>query len=80
MTPTARKGVGGGGCRMQPESPWLTVEQAAEHLTLSKSYLKKEIHAGRVPHRRLGRRVVISRAELDIWALAKSGVPLEALA
>jgi excisionase family DNA binding protein len=65
---------------MHVASPWLTVEEAAGHLKLSKSYIKKEIAAGRLPHRRVGRRILINRAQIDVWVNGKPGVSAEAVA
>jgi excisionase family DNA binding protein len=55
-------------------SPWLTISEAAEHLRISESTLRKRVAENDVPHRHLGRRVVLNRDELDRWVDAKPGV------
>ena len=46
----------------------LTYQEAAEYLGLKVSTLYSMVHKGRVPHRRLGRRLVrFSKLELDVW-------------
>ena len=47
---------------------WFTVEQAAEHLSMSEDALRQLLRRGRVPAHRIGeRRIRFSRAELDAW-------------
>ena len=48
-------------------SPWLTVDQAAEHTGVPKQSLYKLTSAKAVPHRKVGARVLFSRQELDEW-------------
>jgi len=57
-------------------SPWLSIEQAAERLSMSKSFVKKAVAENRFPHRHLGRRVVCHVDEVDAWALSKPGVAI----
>ena len=57
--------------------PYLTVAEAAEYLRLSQSFLKKAVAGNRIPHKHVGRRVILSRAELDQWVDSKPGVGLE---
>ena len=47
--------------------PWLTVEQAAEHLACPKSRLYALVSARRVPFRKDGSRVLFRASELDDW-------------
>ena len=55
-----------------PQTPVLTLEQAAEYLCVSKSHLSNVI-GGKVPgvrpprYFRLGRRVLIKREWIDAW-------------
>jgi excisionase family DNA binding protein len=55
-------------------SPWLTTVEAAEYLRLAHSTLKKRVAANQVPHRHVGRRVVLRRDELDRWMDDKPGL------
>jgi excisionase family DNA binding protein len=48
-------------------SPWMTVTEAAEYTRLSKSLLSKRIEADTIPHRKVGRRRILHREELDRW-------------
>ncbi len=48
-------------------SPWLTVAEAAEHLHLPRQQLYKLTGARRVPFRKVGRRILLHRGELDAW-------------
>jgi excisionase family DNA binding protein len=50
-----------------PFEPLLTVEDAANLLTLHPVTLLRWAREGRIPHRRLGRRVVFRVSELDKW-------------
>jgi len=46
----------------------LTYKQAAEYLGLKKGTLYSMVHRGRIPHLRLGRRLVrFRKEELDAW-------------
>jgi len=47
---------------------WMTVEQAASHLSMTEQALRLMLRRGRVPHFRVGeRRIRFSRADLDQW-------------
>jgi excisionase family DNA binding protein len=46
-------------------SPWLTAEQAAEHIAAPLSRVRKLTMTGELPHHRDGRRVLYRRDELD---------------
>lgn len=47
--------------------PWLGYEAAAKHTDLSETYLRQLVSAGKIPFRRLGRRVLFSVPALDSW-------------
>ena len=49
----------------------LTIEEAAEFLSMSKSYLYKQTSAQRIPHYKpTGKRCYFRRSELEEWILA----------
>jgi excisionase family DNA binding protein len=48
-------------------SPWLTVDQAAEHLAWPKKRLYNLVSKGEIPHRKQGNRLLFNRVELDRW-------------
>lgn len=49
----------------------LTIEEAAEFLSVSKSYLYKQTSAQRIPHYKpTGKRCYFRRSELEEWILA----------
>ena len=50
---------------MHSSSTWLSVAEAATHARVSRSSLYLLIAAGALPVRKLGRRTLIARAELD---------------
>jgi excisionase family DNA binding protein len=50
----------------RPE-PWLTVDQAAEHLACPKSRIYALVSARRIPHRKDGSRLLFRASELDAW-------------
>lgn len=47
--------------------PWLDYPGAAERTSLSESYLRKLVMDGKVPHKKVGRRVLFSVPALDEW-------------
>ena len=51
----------------QHEGMW-TVDEAAQHLRVSKSWLYRQAAAGQVPVVRLGRSLRFRRTDLDAWA------------
>lgn len=55
-------------------SAFLTIDEAAARLRVSKSYLYKKTASHNVPHYRIGRRVFFDPDELDQWALRQSRV------
>jgi excisionase family DNA binding protein len=52
-------------------SPWLTVREAAEYVHLPVGRLYKLTAADAVPHRRVGARILLHRAELDSWLVGE---------
>ena len=44
---------------------WLDVAEAAEHCRISRSTLYQKIKGGRIRARKLGKRTLLSRVELD---------------
>lgn len=65
---TTRNGKGAG-----PEGPWLDYAGAVERTRLSISYLRKAVMADRIPHRKIGRRVLFRVDELDAWLDGNGG-------
>jgi excisionase family DNA binding protein len=54
--------------RADAEDTWFTVEEAAEHLSLTEDALRQLLRRGRIPSHRIGeRRIRFSKAELDNW-------------
>lgn len=51
----------------------LTVAQAARHAGLSENVMRRLIQAGDIPHRRVGRRVVVSAEGLRRWINGEGG-------
>ena len=58
-----------------PVSPFkeiLIIEEAAEFLSVSKSYLYKQVSAQAIPHYEpTGKRCYFKRSELEAWILAR---------
>lgn len=54
-------------------SPWLSRAEAAEYLGVSESFVAKAAAAGRLPHRKIGTRVVLNRGALDAVIYDRSG-------
>ena len=53
------------------EQPFLTVNEAADYLRVSVSYVRKLTCGRHIPFRKLGKRVLYDRGELRQWADAK---------
>jgi excisionase family DNA binding protein len=49
------------------DGPWTDYEGAAERTTLSETYLRQLVMAGRIPFRKVGKRVLFSIPALDEW-------------
>lgn len=49
------------------QSPWMTAEEAAEHLRCPLSRIRKLTMTGELPHAKDGRRVLYERAQLDAY-------------
>jgi excisionase family DNA binding protein len=58
---------------LERPSPWLTVEQAAEHLACPTSRVYALVSARRIPHERDGSRPLFDRRELDAWVRSGGG-------
>jgi excisionase family DNA binding protein len=54
----------------QPQTEWLNVTEAAEHLRCPKSRIYALNSAGRIPVHRDGSLLLFDRAELDEWVRA----------
>lgn len=52
---------------MGPDADLLTISEAARRLRISTSLAYELVRQGRLPHLRLGRRVVVPARELDRW-------------
>lgn len=64
--------------RARPE-PWITAEEAADHLGYAIGTLYNKVADGSgPPHRRLGRNLRFRRSELDAWVEAQNEVPAPA--
>jgi excisionase family DNA binding protein len=57
---------------LEPDRPTLRTDEAAALLGISKWLLLQEIKRGNIPHKRVGRRIVLSRQRLLDW-LAEDG-------
>ena len=56
---------------VSPLKEILTIEEAAEFLSVSKSYLYKQTSAQAIPHYKpTGKRCYFKRSELEAWILA----------
>lgn len=56
---------------VSPLKEILTIEEAAEFLSVSKSYLYKQMSAQAIPHYKpTGKRCYFKRSELEAWILA----------
>ena len=55
----------------------LSVREAAYFLGMTEKALRRHIERGRVPHRRLGRKLVFLTSEIEKWVRELPGVTLE---
>jgi len=69
-----RLGFDGQPLRLPIGSPWMNVAQAAYYTSLPMGQMQKLAAAGRVPRRRVGRRFVYHRDELDVWIRNDGGM------
>ena len=60
-------------------SALLDVRGAALYLGLSPKALRRHLERGRVPYRRLGRKIVFVRTEIKAWLDGLPGLNLEAI-
>jgi excisionase family DNA binding protein len=51
----------------ESDRPTLCTDEAAALLGISKWLLLQEIKRGNIPHKRVGRRIVLSRQRLQDW-------------
>lgn len=57
------------------QSPWLTVDEAADYLRWPKSRVQKLTAARAIPHVKHDGRVLFNRVELDAWLREFHGGP-----
>lgn len=57
------------------ESVLLTVREAARLLRISRNLAYELIRQGRLPHVRLGRRILVPRFGLEQWIAREAGLP-----
>lgn len=55
---------------MQTDDRWLSVDEIAAHLGLSKDTVYGWVSTGRMPGHRVGRRWKFKRSEVDEWVRA----------
>jgi excisionase family DNA binding protein len=60
---------------MEPPFPWLTQAEACQHARIGRSTLWKLCKSGALRARKLGARILISRAELDALIEKRSAAP-----
>ncbi len=58
-----------------PEPMLLTVNEAARLLRISRNLCYDLVAQGRLPHVRLGRRILIPRQGLEQWIAHEAGLP-----
>lgn len=64
----------------KPEALLLTVMEAARLLRVSRNLAYELVAQGRLPHIRLGRRVLVPRHGLEQWIAREAGLPWTPLA
>lgn len=47
--------------------PWITTEEAAEHIGCNRDRIYYLVAANRIPHRKEGTRLMFRRSDLDAW-------------
>ncbi len=60
---------------MTDDALLLTVAEAAKLLRISRNLAYELVAQGRLPCVRLGRRVLIHRAGLEVWLAREAGIP-----
>jgi len=58
--------------RMNPTEPWLSVEEIARHLALSKETIYRWLENGSIPSHRVGKLWRFKATEVDNW-ITKGG-------
>ncbi len=53
---------------VSPQSPYLTVEQAADYLRTTPHAIRSMIQRGELPALRPSRRLLLEKTALDLWA------------
>jgi len=56
----------------QQNSPWMTIQEAAQYVRLSVSKIRKLVRTDSIPYRRLPgdkSKVIFSRRSLDLWLI-----------
>ena len=51
------------------------VDEAAAYLGISRNLAYELVRCGRLPHIRLGRRILIPRKGLELWIAREAGLP-----
>jgi excisionase family DNA binding protein len=51
----------------------MSPEETAEALGVSLSSIYRGVRDGRIPHRRLGRRIILNPAAVEAWARGEDG-------
>ena len=46
---------------------WMNLREAAGHLSVSDSFIRKQVRLKRLPHARAGKVLRFRRADLDAW-------------
>lgn len=59
---------------MTADNGWLSLDAAADHLTMGKTALYALARAGRIPARKIGKKWVFDKAGLDAWVRAAQPV------
>ena len=57
------------------ESPWLTIEEAAEYLRCGLRYLREKVANKKIPHTKFGGKALFNKQRLDEWLLSLEEVP-----
>ena len=60
---------------MRSDTGWLSLDETAAHLSMGKTSLYKLARAGRIPARKIGKKWLFEKADLDAWIRTKE--PLE---
>jgi excisionase family DNA binding protein len=61
------------GRRLHEPEPWISVPEAAKHLSAPRSRIYSLVESGRIPHARDGTKLLFRRSELDRWLVENGG-------